>query len=57
MPELIGPSEETLSAEITLDFEDAGNGTYTAKIYVCTEGTTLETFKDLTVLVTFILIN
>lgn len=57
MPELIGPSEDNLTSTFTLNFVDDGSGQYVATIYVCPEGATLETLKELTVPVTFILVD
>lgn len=39
------------------DFIDNGSGQYVATIYVCSEGATQDTLTDLTVPVTFILVD
>ena len=60
MPELTGPSEDNLTSTFTLNFADNGSGQYVATIYVCSEGATLETLEtlmELTVPVTFILVD
>ena len=57
MPELIGPSEDNLVSTLVLNFIDNGSGQYVATIYVCSEGATQETLMELTVPVTFILVD
>ena len=57
MPELIGPSEDNLTSTFTLNFVDDGSGQLVATIYVCSEGATQDTLTDLTVPVTFILVD
>lgn len=57
MPELTGPSEDNLTSTFALNFVDDGSGQLVATIYVCPEGATLETLKELTVPVTFILVD
>lgn len=57
MPELIGPSEDNLTSTFTLNFVDDGSGQLVATIYVCSEGATQETLKELIVPVTFILVD
>ena len=57
MPELIGPSEDNMASTLVLNFADNGSGQYVATIYVCSEGATLETLKELIVPVTFILVG
>ena len=57
MPEITGPSEDNLTSNFTLTFADDGSGQFVATIYVCSAGATQETFMDLIVPVTFILVD